>query len=256
MGRFFASLIVAICFADLAHAEAPMRQASAAFSEGRFTDAATLAAAQEGDADALAFAARATLAEAMCGTSEPPAEMLDAAELFARNALAVEPDHIEARLQLAIAMSLRLRPMGLREAMGTGDGGRTRELAEAVIADDPGNSYAHGFLAVWHLEVVRRGGRFGARLMDASLRDGLAHYARAAEAAPGDAALHWQVARALAALNVRRYRAEIDAALTAALAAPIDDRLEAVMADRAARLQAALATQSRRDVERLAEDML
>ena len=226
-----------------------------AFSDGRFEEAARKAASLS-DADAKALAARALLAKGMCGNSQPPTALVDEAEALARAALALEPEHVEGRLQLAIALSLRMRPMTARQAMRTGHGEVARELAEAVLRDDPGNAYAHGLLAVWHFEVVRRGGAIGSALMGASVREGLSHYEAAARARPGDASVHWQVARALTALNARKYRSNIDAALNAAQAAGRDDALEEVMAARAAHLAMALDVLSAREVEQLAEGML
>ena len=44
--------------------------------------------------------------------------------------------------------------MTVGEARKTGWGDEARDLAEAVLDDEPDNFYAHGFLSVWHVEVV------------------------------------------------------------------------------------------------------
>ncbi|MEM9740870.1 MAG: hypothetical protein AAF829_13505 [Pseudomonadota bacterium] len=244
-------------FSHGAHGEAGdyVRQAANAFEQGRFQEAAKLAEAN-GHADAYAFAARAVLAEAMCGQEQPASEILDRAEMLARAALGDDPEHIEGRLQLAIALSLKARAMSRTRAWQTGYGTEVRDLVEAVLIDDPTNAYAHGFMAVWHVEVVRRGGSIGASIMDASLPEGLGHYATAVELTPDDPGLHWQMARALAAHNPRRHRDKIEAALSAALAANNENALDAVMVRRASVLSQALRTLSANDVKRLARDML
>ncbi|MEL6753620.1 MAG: hypothetical protein AAFO57_06325 [Pseudomonadota bacterium] len=233
----------------------PIRLASTAFDEGRYREAARLAE-ETGHADSYALAARAVLAEVMCGEGDPPEEMLRRAEALAEAALADDPSHAEGRLQLAIAWSLRVRGLSRSAAWRTGLGTEARALVESVLEDDPDNAFGHGFLAVWHVEVVRRGGSFGAAMMDASLSEGLAHYAKAAELSPGDASLHWQMARALAAHNPRRHRDRIERALAAAAAATGETALEEVMARRAAVLGEALKTLSANDVKRLAAEML
>jgi hypothetical protein len=96
----------------------------------------------------------------------------------------------------------------------------------------------------------------GAMILGASMDDAEAHYAAATAASPGDASLHWQFGRALAALNARKYRREIAVSLDAALAAPIDSDLERVMQDRARTLSTAMASAKTRDVEALARSML
>lgn len=227
-----------------------------AFTEGRYNDAASLA----GDVptpDNLAFAARSLLAQAMSAEDFMPSpQLIDQAEGLSRRALSADPEHVEARLQLAIALSLKARPMSRREAMRSGHGETSRKLSEAVLADDPDNIYAHGFMSVWHVEVRRRGGAIGASMLGASVKQGRKHYSRAAAIAPDDASVHWQYARALAALNARKYRVEIDNALAAAVACQTETTLEAVMRDRAGVLQSALETEKRSVVQRLAAEML
>ena len=190
------------------------------------------------DADSCALSARAMLAKAMTGPADPPDALLHAALDKAEAAIAADPDHVEGRLQRAIALSLIIRPMTVGEARKTGWGDEARDLAEAVLDDEPDNFYAHGFLSVWHVEVVRRGGTIGSIIMGASLKDARRHYAAAAALAPDDASVHWQWARALAALDARKYRREINAALEAAVTAHVDSELERVMQTRAASLSA------------------
>ena len=251
------ALLVTWLFAALAFCAVadPLSPIQTAFHDGRFEEAARRAASLS-NADAKALAARALLAKAMCADSQPPVALVDEAETLARTALSIDPGHVEGRLQLAIALSLKMRPMSAREAMRAGHGEVARELAEAVLRDDPGNSYAHGLMAVWHIEVVRRGGVIGSAMMGASVRRGMEHYDAARRARPDDASIHWQFARALAALNARKYDKPIRAALEAAHAAGRDDALEGVMAARAAHLSMAMDVLDPREIERLAEGML
>ncbi len=246
--------IIATITAPVAICETP-QSVLAAFENGRFEDAAQMASLRA-DSDSRAFAARALLASAMCGEDQPPQDLITRAETLAREAISGQPDHIEGRLQLAIALSLKARPLSTRDARKTGYGDTTRDLAQAVLRDDPGNAYAHGLLAVWNVEVVRRGGAFGSAIMGASVSRGLTHYREAITARPGDASIHWQMARALAALDARKYAEDIREALDGARAAPADDVLEQVMAARAVRLSEAMDTLGHREIEALAETML
>jgi hypothetical protein len=235
--------------------QAQSQAALDAFTAGQY-DAAFADAAADRSPDSCAFGARTLLAKAISGDTQPPEPLLMAALGEANSALAAQPGHVEGRLQKAIALSLLARPMSLKDARESGYGEQARQLAEAVLADDPQNAYAHGFMAVWHVEVMHRGGLIGAMIMGASMDSAEAHYAAAMRASPGDASLHWQYARALAALNAWRYRKQIDDALDAALAAPVDSALERLMQARARTLAAAIATGKRRDVEALAQTML
>lgn len=227
-----------------------------AFSEGRYHEAVLLSAT-EPSADNLAFSARSLLAEAISDPNYiPPPHLLDEAEAKARQAIAITPNHVEARLQLAIALSLKARPLSNRDAMRSGHGSEAKELVEAALRDDPDNTYAHGFLAVWHLEVRRRGGAIGGSVMGASTKKAQQHYQAAITSAPDDASIHWQYARALTALNAKRFREQISISLAAALSCTAETQLEDVMQRRAKFLRIELETKSWKRVEKTAAQML
>jgi hypothetical protein len=227
-----------------------------AFSEGRYSDAASAANVAH-TPDNLAFAARSLLAEAMSAEDFiPPPDLIDQAAQLARDALLEAPEHVEARLQLAIALSLKTRPMTTRQTLRSGYGDEAKRLVESVLEDDPTNVYAHGFLSVWHIEVRRRGGAIGASMMGASVKKGRKHYQEAVALSPDDASVHWQYARALAALNARKYRSEISQVLAAADACVTDTKLERLMQARARSLQSVLQSEKRSVTERLAAEML
>lgn len=225
------------------------------YNLGKFEQAAAISSIEQ-TPDLLAFKARAVLASGICGDGQPGAELLVKAEKFARDALAMDPNHVEAQLQLAITLSLKARPLSNRAAMKTGYGEDAKELAMSALSNEPDNPYANGFLAVWHIEVVRRGGAIGSRIMGASVKKARKHYAAANASASGDAALHWQYARALAALNSKKYRKEIDSALAKATSAAVDNHVERIMAERANKLQQMLQHRPYKDVERWAEQVL
>jgi hypothetical protein len=226
-----------LCLAAAAEPSPP--ELGAMFASGEYLAAASQAEAASG-ADDLAFAARSLLAQCMTGDREPDSATVERAAADARRALALDPTHEEGRLQLAIAISLKSRSMALMDAWYAGYGEEGRELAEDVIAADPGNFYAHGFLAVWNVEVRRRGGMLGASLLNAGVEAGRKQYAIAAHLAPDDAGVHWQFARALAALDAVRYGDEAAAILDRAIASTREDHVQAVMKARAARLSEAL----------------
>lgn len=225
-----------------------------AFASGRFLQSAELAR-REGGADNLARAARAVLADAVI-RGEPMWERLEEAETLARQAVRLDPDHVEGRLQLAISLSLKARLMSTRDALDSGYGGVSRDLVRSVVEADPGNVYAHGFLAVWNIEVVRRGGGLGSAFMGASVRKGRTHYRKALATGEADPALHWQYARALAALNARKYEDEITACLERAISSRADDTLTRIMQARAQTFQNYIETHTRREIEHAAALLL
>lgn len=255
-GAFVRSILAAsaLSLAALQVASAHSPALDARFASGAFLEAAGLAEA-EATADDYAFAARAILAHCFIGDGEPDPALLDRARKNAEAALAMAPSHSEGRLQLAIALSLKSRYMDTMAAMNAGYGETGKKLATEVLNAEPANYYAHGFLAVWHVEVRRRGGMVGAGIMGASLDAARDHYQTAIRLAPDDVGLHWQYARALAAFDARKYRVEIAEVLARAASANAGDRIEQVMQARAVRLSEAMA-QGHKAAQKLAQDLL
>lgn len=193
-------------------------------------------------ADDLAFAARALLAHCFTGTEDPDPAIVDRASNDAEAALKIDPAHNEGRLQLAIALALKSRAMDAMDAWNKGYGEKGRKLANDVLKSDPDNYYAHGFLAVWNVEVRRRGGSLGAAFMGASVKEGRKHYEEASRLAPDNIGIHWAYARALVALDAKQYSEEANKALSRAMSASADDHVEEVMQERARTLAETLKT--------------
>jgi hypothetical protein len=248
-------ILAALLVSGAPLALADVASANAAFRAGQY-DLALTEAAGERSADAHALRARVMLAKVMCAGREPELASLKEALAAAEAALNLDAEHGEGRLQKAIALSLLTRPMGLSEANESGYGPKARALAEAVLEDNPKDHYALGFLAVWHVEVHRRGGSLGAAVMGASLKTARKNYAEAVRLAPEDAGLRWQWARALAALDAKKYKGEIEAELVAALAIDPATELDRVMQARAEALLDILGTKKPGEIEKTAQGML
>lgn len=241
-------------FALTASAHPISSELSGKFARGEYLDAARDAEAGA-TADDLAFAAQSLLAYCIAGASEPDAAIIARAERNAEAALKLEPDLDEARLQLAIALSLKSRPMDAMAVWTAGYGEKGRKLAEEILKSEPDNFYALGFLAVWNIEVLKRGGDMGAWMMGAKLDKARDYYAAAANLAPDDVGLHWQYARALVALDPKKHRNEATNALERAMSANAGDYLERVMQQRAGDLMTALKGE-RAAAQKLAETLL
>lgn len=248
-------ILAALVVSGAPLALADIASADAAFRAGKY-DLALAETASEPSADARALRARVILAKVMSDNREPDRALIECARAEADAALRQDAAHGEGRLQKAIALSLLTRSMSLLEARESGFGPQARKLAESVLASDPGNHYALGFLAVWHVEVHRRGGTIGAAVMGASLSTARGQYAEAVRLAPDDAGLRWQWARALAAYDAKKYRKEIKAELAAAIAIDPQTELDRVMQGRAETLLEVARTQKPREIERTAQGML
>ena len=224
------------------------------YARGNYMAVASQAEAAA-SADDLAFAARALLAHCMTGTEDPDPAILDRASKDAEAALKIDPAHDEGKLQLAIALSLKSRSMDAMDAWNKGYGEKGRKLATEVLKSNPDNHYAHGFLAVWNIEVRRRGGSFGAAFMGASLKEARRQYEEAIRLAPDNIGIHWTYGRALIALNAKEYSGEASKALSSALAATPRNHVEQVMQERARTLSEKL-KDDRKAAQALARKML
>ena len=106
-----------------------------------------------------------------------------------------------------------------------------------AVADDPKNAFAVSALGGWHIEIVRGGGAFLARLaFGARESEALALFDRAVRLAPENVAVHYQIGLSLAGFNTGKYRSRIAAEFKAALAAAPETAYEKKMQGRAAEL--------------------
>ena len=97
----------------------------------------------------------------------------------ARAALALNPDSVDARLQLAVVYGMRGRRASLAEAFARNYAPRGRRLIDEALALAPDSAEAEAVLGAWHLEIIRRSGRVGALAYGARVEQGIAAFERA-----------------------------------------------------------------------------
>jgi hypothetical protein len=204
------------------------------YASGDFIEAGQAASAESTSADALALAAKAYAAAALLA-DDPAAIQRWGFEVrrCASEALALDPHHVEARLQLAIGLWLESRRRGAFDSYLAGLPQRGRALIEAARADAPDEAWAHAMLGAWHFEALRRGGRMAGRMLGADLAVGEAAFARAGELAPLDAAIPAQEGLAYLSMDPVRFHDQAAAALDRALSLTPRDAFEAAMQERA-----------------------
>jgi hypothetical protein len=172
--------------------------ARAAYAEGRWVEAARLAAAAN-TADGLAFAARALLSQSLLlGASRAAPADLTRARQWAERALALAPRHVEARLQVATALGMQAR-RSPAVALARQWPQRARALLLAVNRDAPQEAWAHALMGGWHLEALRIGGDGARRFLGADMAKGRAAFATAMSLDPDEPAIPFYYATALLA---------------------------------------------------------
>ena len=238
--RLLALLTLCALFgASVARAEIPAR-ARDAFADGRFVLAATLCEA-EASAEALAFAARARIADAITREDEVCLDCLLHAEQSARAAIERDPNLAEGYTQLAIALGFHGRLISAFEAQSESLAEKGRAAIDKALEIDPANVWARASLGGWHLEIVHRAGSLLANtLFGANEEEGLKLLRDAVSADPGSLVVRYHFALSILALDAERFRAEATKALDDASKDPRTDALTRFTRARAEKLRALL----------------
>jgi len=207
----------------------------ALYVRGDYEQAARLGEASH-TAPGLAVAARAVLAEDVLGDT-PCLSCLEHAESLSRQAVAADPHFAFGQVWLAVSLGYQARIIGSVKARLRNSPAQSRAALDAAMADDPKNAFAVSALGGWHIEIVRGGGAFLARLAyGARESEALALFDRAVRLAPENVAVHYQIGLSLAGFNTGKYRSRIAAEFKAALAATPETAYEKKMQGRAAEL--------------------
>ena len=124
------------------------------YAEGRFLDAAELAASLE-TSEGYALAAKSlTIHSYHIAKDNEKRALFDRATLLAREAIRLDPVNPEAHLELAHAMGRQAQTLGVLKAVNEGYAENVREAIEEALRLDPEMMSAHLSLATWHAEGV------------------------------------------------------------------------------------------------------
>ena len=211
--------------------------ARAAWSEGRFVEAADLAEAA-GGANGLAFAAESLAVQAyfVAPTADRPALFERALALVAR-AVEAEPDAAFTHMAAARVMGRHGQTLTTGEAQDRGYGTKIRDTLERALELKPDSVQAMTGLAAWNARVVSVLGSFLGRITYGA-RESTAHelFDRALKGAPGEKVPLYEYARALRMLEGDMDRAKD--LLQQALALPAKNAYQRIIDERAAALLA------------------
>ena len=207
----------------------------AAYAKGDYEQAVKLGEASR-TAPGFAIAARAVLADAVLRDT-PCMPCLDRAEKLSRQAVAADPHHAFGQVWLAVSLGYQSRIMGKVRARLRDAPGQSKAALDVALADEPKNAFTVSALGGWHIEIVRGGGSYLAQLLyGATEAEGLALFDRAVKLAPGNVAVHYQVALSLLGFDDAKYRSRIAAELRAAIASNPATSYEKAMQGRAGEL--------------------
>ncbi len=218
-------------------AAGPLDGARAAWSEGRFLEAADMAEETGGPAG-LAFAAESLALQAfyLAAEQDRPA-LFERALALAARAVEAAPDRAYAHIAAARVMGRHGQTLSTSEAGDRGYATKIRDSLKRALELKPASVKAMTGLAIWHARVVEVAGSFLARITYGA-REKSVHelFGRVLEAAPGVKAPLYEYARALRMLGGDMDRAR--ELLRQAMARPAKNAYQRIIDERAAALLA------------------
>lgn len=201
-------------------------------------EAAASAAAQVGDAENLAFAARSLNAAAYFLLERKTALALaDRAFDFGEQAIEADPTLVEAQLQSAIALALRASNTATFQVFFKNIPSRAKSRIDKALLLEPDNFWALATSAAWHMEVARAG--VGA-IYRADRKTGYEQFVKARRLAPDNLNIAYECALRLLASEKDEWRETALDALGIAVLLPSNGAFEQEVSDRARGLQAAV----------------
>ena len=233
---FLSTLLACLTVSVLAAAGADSTRAL--YVKGDYA-AAVASGEREASGEALALAARATIAEANL-RARPCLPCLDRAEALARRAIAAEPGRAESYVLLAVSLGHKARIVGMLRARLANSAEHAKQALQTALRLSPADGSALAAFGGWHIEVVRIGGALGTALYGARVPTGQGYFRRGIAADPGNLVLPYQYALSLAGYDLAANRQDIEPLLAAAASGTPKTAYEAALKTRAGRLLALL----------------
>ncbi len=212
--------ILAFVFCVCVSLSASLRADTAADAYARGDYQATIELGeQEASAAALVLATRARLARIDLGLVKAVRREAKIAEKMARRAAVLDPKNTEAHVLTAAAIGYRARTMGRFKGFRKGLARKGKKEIMAALAIDNAAPWPHAVHGLWNLEIIRRGGNFGARMTGANSDEGRADCEAAARLSHNDPVIDMQCGVAMLALDEAAMQAPAMAALRRSAAA-------------------------------------
>ena len=173
--------------------------------EGEYDQAITQASALQ-TPEGLVLASESLSAKVMLGYVDSPRKQAKQARKWAEDALEMEPDSQEARVQFALAYGFETRSSSPFRAWRKKLPQKTLTAIEEVRARYPDDPRGDALLGAWHLGIVRKtGDENGKKWFGASEADGIHYYDMALAAAPNDIVIAANYALILLAIDQDRH---------------------------------------------------
>jgi len=231
----FSKIIIVAFVTFLTHTPShanSLEQTRQLLDQGQFDQAAemgqTIATAQ-----GLTLAAEAIAAPVLLGKSDNQRDRAKAALKLAEAAVGLDPNSVEARLQVALALGFVTRASN---PITVWRKGLAVELKDAIAAHQnlaPNDARGHALLGAWHYGIIRKAGeKRGHKWYDATLIAGNAAYDKALQLAPNDIIIKTNYALSLVDDDYDAHQVTALNMLEAAINIPAQSALETAVQSR------------------------
>ncbi len=173
---------------------------------GDFLTAAEIAAElNTSDGYALAAESLAVYGYHIATAGEEQEEIFATATDYGMESVRLDPQNVQAHLQLAHAMGRYAQVVGVLEVLGNRYVTRVRDAVETAVELDPDSALAHLGIAVWHAEALDKAGIIARLLFRASSARALEHIDLALEYGSELKVVQLETGYSLLLLSERRY---------------------------------------------------
>ncbi len=173
---------------------------------GDFLTAAEIAAElNTSDGYALAAESLSVYGYHIAAAGEEQEEIFGAATDYGMESVRLDPQNVQAHLQLAHAMGRYAQVVGVLEVLGNRYVTRVRDAVETAVELDPDSALAHLGIAVWHAEALDKAGIVARLLFRASSARALEHIDLALEYGSELKVVQLETGYSLLLLSERRY---------------------------------------------------
>jgi hypothetical protein len=229
-----------------------MEEARAKFVRGDFVSAAEQARGLD-NVEAKVLATQAYLAEAgYVATGDEAIQLMHQALDVSAEALAMNPDHVEALLYRIIAIGYDSRVKGIWASRDEGLGKKTKALADHAVVLAPNSAWAQVVYSGWHAEIVAGAGSMMAGWMyGASSKASIEACEKAVKLEPAGLPFHVECARTLLRLSAKKYDDTVRQYLQTAMTLAPADRFEALVQEQGRQLLVAVETKNKKEIKRV-----
>ena len=209
--------------------------------EGNFLESADLAAALDtSEGHALAAESLAIYGYHIAVPGQEREDIFDRATNHGMEAVRLDPQNVQAHLQLAHAMGRYAQVVGVIEVLGNRYVTRVRDALETAAELDPESAMAHLGIASWHSEALDKAGIISRLLFGASNARALEHIDLALEHGSDMKVVQLETGYALLLLSERRYGGRALQLFRNARELPIGNAWEGFLHERALEMLAEL----------------